>query len=401
MILFTCSFPYGKSEQFLESEITLLCKAFEKVIVMPMWPADTIRKIPSNCTVVPLKIQFVPQHKFRYYILNNMEIITRALIYCIINTTNKSYYLKNLKKCVIDLTFLIEESKLIERSYNTYLNLTDVLYFYWFDKPFIHFALLKKQGKIKHRLVSRGLGYDYDPIQNKLGFFPFREMEMEQIDHLVINSKWGSDLVKKLYYAYKKKVKYSYLGLPNPVVLNPLNETGIFHLVSCSYVIELKRIHLIVEILKHIDFPIKWTHIGEGPLLEEIKETARALPRNVISVFPGFIASVIDFYKKKPCDLFITTTWTEGLPFTLAEAIAHGIPVLGTAVCGIPEIANENTGFLIPRDFEPKDAAQIIRNYNSSASDSKLKLRKSARAYFEKKFTAEKNVPDFVDTYLS
>lgn len=401
LILFTSLFPYGTSEQFLESEISLLCSRFKKVIIMPMWTTPAMRSVPANCEVVPLVFQFKPTKKFRYYILQNFFSIARMLIYVISHSVHKSYYVKNLRMRVMDLIFLLEESKLIERSYKNYLDQTDVLYFYWFDKPFIHFSLLKRARRIHHSLISRGLGYDYDPIQNELGFFPFREIEMQQIDKLVINSRWGQNLVKKLYPSYAKKVDYSYLGLPDPKGLNPINQTTTFHIVSCSYVIELKRIHLIIEILKHIKFPVKWTHIGEGPLLKEIKTLTGELPDNVVAEFTGFIPSVIDFYKTAPCDLFITTTRTEGLPFSLAEAIAHGIPVMGTAVCGIPEIINESTGFLIERDFEPGHAAEIINNYYLMPHDAKLQLRKTARMYFEKNFTAEKNVPDFVDKYLS
>lgn len=302
---------------------------------------------------------------------------------------------------MFDLLRYFEEGEVYVKRLAPYLEKTKVIYFFWFTQPFIQLALQKQVGRISQRLVSRGLGYDYDPVQTKLGLFPYRELELKNIDKLVINSKWGADLVKQLYPKFAAKVDYSYLGLPDTAAVNPGPEGAQFHLVSCSYVIDIKRVHLIVEILKHIDFPIRWTHLGKGPLLDDIRQLATALPAHIEVELPGYVPSVIEYYRTRPIDLFITTTWTEGLPYSLAEAIAHGIPVMGTAVCGIPEIITEQTGFLIPQQFEPADAARIISNYKSKPSAEKQSLRKSAKRFFQETFTAERNMEQFINKFLN
>lgn len=401
VFLFTNAFPYGKGEQFLESEINYLAQNFKEVFIFPHTKDGDKRDLPSNCRVIDITVKFEAKKKIRHYVFKHVFKTLYYFIYLLFQSKKRLYYIKHASVTLIDLAILLEESDLYYAAYKDYLNEASLLYFYWFKTPFIQFALLKSRKKINQQLVSRALGYDYDPAQNSLGFFLYREIELKQINNLVANSRWGAELIKNLYPSFSSKVSYSYLGLEDSNCINPVNETAIFHLVSCSFLIELKRVNLIIEILKHINIPLKWTHIGEGPLLEEIKKSASMLPSNIESEFLGFIPSVEDYYKKNACDLFITTTRSEGLPFSIMESIAYGIPAMGTAVCGIPEVVNDNTGFLIDENFNLKDAANIITNYSLKSIDEKKVLRKSARQFYEKTFTSKKNINDFITNYLN
>lgn len=356
--------------------------------------------MPNNCVVEPLTERFVLHGRFRKLLIKYAPTLLWAIYTLLIKSTNRIYYLKRIKKTITDLTILLAEGESYLKTLEVHLKESSVLYFYWFDKPFIHFALLKRRKMIKHSLVSRGLGYDYDPIQNELGFFLYRELELKYLDKLVLNSEWGKQLMTKLYPSSRSKFERSYLGLMSHAYTNPINRSEVFQLVSCSYVIDIKRVELIVDILRHIHFPLHWTHLGEGPLLEEVKQKAKNLPGNISTHFPGYVDSVMEYYKHTPIDLFLTTTYTEGLPFTLMESISFGIPVMGTKVSGIPEVANARTGFLIPQTFDSKETAEKITEYKSWLPQEKEALRISAKTFFEEVFVSEKNINQFIDRFL-
>ena len=401
LILVTSQYPFNKGEEFVESELLFLSRYFKQIFIIPFWSkGGEKRSIPANCKIIDINVSVKIEKKFRFLTWKHLSILIWSFSILLKKSKSRLYYIKNFRKVLTDLVIILEESQILCDQLKPWLNSTNKIYFYWFDKPFIHFAFLKKQGKINHNLISRGLGYDYDPIQNSLGFFPYREIELEYLDKLVLNSNYGMHLVQKLYPKHAKKFESCYLGLTSRNKLNPSNKYGVFHLVSCSYVIDIKRVHLIIDILRNIHLPVKWTHIGQGPLLNEIKGLAHTLPTNIETEFPGYIPSVMDYYETVPCDLFITTTLMEGLPFTLMEAISFGIPVMGTQVCGIPEIVTADTGFLIPVEFNPASVAAIITKYATSPYEERELLRRGAKEFFNEAFTTEKNSRHFINTYL-
>ena len=58
-------------------------------------------------------------------------------------------------------------------------------------------------------------------------------------------------------------------------------------------------------------------------------------------------------------DSFITTSSTEGLPVSIQEAMAAGIPIIGTNVGGIPEMIDGN-GVLLSANPSNKEVAEAI-----------------------------------------
>ncbi len=58
-------------------------------------------------------------------------------------------------------------------------------------------------------------------------------------------------------------------------------------------------------------------------------------------------------------DVFCLPSLTEGIPVSIMEAMASGVPVIATAVGGIPELVDQRSGMLIPAG-QPTQLADAI-----------------------------------------
>ncbi|MES5893111.1 glycosyltransferase [Bacillus cereus group sp. RP43] len=88
---------------------------------------------------------------------------------------------------------------------------------------------------------------------------------------------------------------------------------------------------------------------GEGPLIEECKKIATQLEVTNMVHFLGYrndIASLLQM-----CDLAVASSYREGLPVNIMEAMACGLPVVATDNRGHRElIINNKNGWIVDRD---------------------------------------------------
>ena len=384
----------------METEILYLSGFFEQIFIVPRDGTGSSRNLPANCEIIQCPVKFIPQAKLRKYIRKNLTLILKVLSYTLLYSADRKFYLSYLKKWVIQLTVDIELSKQYRDFLQPYLQKTEVLYFYWFVEPYFNFCLLKEQKHIDHKLVCRAHGYDFD---QKQGRFPlFREFELKYLNILLPVSKYGYNYIRNRYKSHIPIMDVCYLGTKNSHQALTYRRKDVFHIVSCSSLIPLKRVHLIIEILKELSFVVKWTHIGTGELLEDLRDKARTLPSHVAWEFKGQLSNyeVLKFYKIEQVDLFVNTSSLEGIPVSIMEAISFGIPAFGCDICGVPEIVTPDSGFLLPLDFTPQDAAKRITEYYQLDDRAQSEFRRGVKKFWNDHFNAESNYPMTIKKHL-
>jgi glycosyltransferase involved in cell wall biosynthesis len=111
---------------------------------------------------------------------------------------------------------------------------------------------------------------------------------------------------------------------------------------------------------------IRLALIGEGPEMDKIRElVAQHRVQNHIC-FLGRREDVARLLQAG--DLFLLTSISEGIPLTLIEAMAAGLPVVSTAVGGVGEvIAEGKTGLLAPSGDDRALAENILRLADDSS----------------------------------
>ena len=66
-------------------------------------------------------------------------------------------------------------------------------------------------------------------------------------------------------------------------------------------------------------------------------------------------------------DLFVLASRYEGFGMAYAEAIAHGLPVIGTTAGAIPDTVPASAGILVPPGDAPALAAALRRLIENTA----------------------------------
>ncbi len=111
---------------------------------------------------------------------------------------------------------------------------------------------------------------------------------------------------------------------------------------------------LVLEQMPHTSFVI----VGSGPLEDELRARASALGLGRRMVLLGRrddVPRILD-----ALDLFVMPSRWEGMPYALIEAMAVGVPVVGSAIPGIVDVITPgHTGWLAQPD-SPADLARAI-----------------------------------------
>jgi glycosyltransferase involved in cell wall biosynthesis len=125
---------------------------------------------------------------------------------------------------------------------------------------------------------------------------------------------------------------------------------------------------------------------GDGPERLAIEKLARDYSISSRVEFLGVVSDVSAVFHQ--ADLAVLASDTEGLPNAVLEAMAHGVPVVATAVGGVPELlGSSGAGTVVPvRD--PSALGEAIRTY---LEDPALRQRAGeiGRREVEEKYSVE------------
>jgi len=108
------------------------------------------------------------------------------------------------------------------------------------------------------------------------------------------------------------------------------------------------------------DFPNARLLIGgDGEDRSALEQEARSLGLTGRVEFVGAVSDSADFYRR--LDLFVLPSLDEAFGLVLLEAMAAGLPVVGTRVGGIPEILEDGSQGLLVAPADSQALARAIR----------------------------------------
>jgi len=399
LILFTADFPFGSGETFLESEIGFLAEGFDEVIIFTQNIRDKqTRVLPANCSVRRIDLSFSISQKIQslFNIFHPLFWKERSIV--------KKSYTRNLTKGILS-TMLISISRakkvknycqellMIEKNESTLH-----YYSYWSDDIAIGLAMFREMNP-EITAISRMHGWDVYFEASPLNYLPYRHFISKNLSAIFAISEKGKAYAASNWKIENiDKISVARLGVPEQKQY-PINSEK-FILVSCSNVIPLKRLDLIVKALAEIKKTnITWVHFGDGPRLETIKALATELLTDFIQVeFMGRVTNqeVVHWYEENKPSLFINVSTTEGIPVSIMEAMSFGIPAIATNVGGNSEIVNSKSGYLVEADISPVELADTIQSFIELPVEKKELKQQASFETWKNNYNAANNFSRFV-----
>ena len=135
--------------------------------------------------------------------------------------------------------------------------------------------------------------------------------------------------------------------------------------------------------------------VGDGPQRDEVEAEVARLPDPRWVVLTG---ARMDVPRILPAfDVFALSSRTEGLPLVVPEAMAAGLPVVTTAVGGLPSVVDDgSTGLLVPVEQGALHGALArLADDRALARD----MGANARAAALDRYSSERMVEAYLDLY--
>lgn len=402
LILLTNYYPFGKGEEYLESEIIYLSQSFKKIFVIPVMynkKMKQTRTVPQNVEIIKVSTDHSLTGKFKL-------LFTKANL----KERFKEFSASNIKKTewMFEYYFYKRTGYLwdkIKNEISFYEELMEekvVIYSYWF---YLTAALgiefknsLELQDIEVDKLISRAHGYDINENANYLNYLPARRYLLSNYDRIFPVSSEATMRLKLKYPEYVEKIETKNLavkGLSEATNIIRTNDKLI--IVTCSSIRPLKRLDLLIDslsILTSKDIEFEWVHIGTGEKKYErkiIKYAKKKLLKNSFK-FIGYINNSLirDIYSDSKYSVFINVSSSEGVPVSIMEAFSAKLPVIATDVGGTSDIVQDKkNGLLIKADISKEELAyKILSFYNMEYADY-LKMSESAFLTWNKELNVD------------
>jgi glycosyltransferase involved in cell wall biosynthesis len=215
-------------------------------------------------------------------------------------------------------------------------------------------------------------------------------------DTIICISKAVRDFVIKVEGINEKKVHVIYNGVHAPVVSGKASRHTMglcdddIVIITVASLTSHKGHEVLLDAIKSIASKFKTIRlliVGEGPLEKSLRFYTDKLDLSSRIIFMGQRSDIYELLSLT--DIFILpSVEREGLGIALIEAMASGLPVIGSRVGGIPEVIEDNTNGLL---FSPGDAGELARAIDILSSDKRLReqLGSNGRTLFEQRFRAD------------
>jgi colanic acid/amylovoran biosynthesis glycosyltransferase len=378
---FTNSFPYGIGEQWKQNELNVLVNYFDEIVVIPNSYAGNF----TSPKVVNSKIKVEqPLFESDEIAISKIEILKWMFsknicayiveVLKVLCTLNKSKLI-DLILAIKKIELLLTHKTIVDISNSANKNV--VLYFYWGKgtSEIVPFLKISKFNKIVIKMHRYDL---YDYANN--GYIPFRAKLLSSNIIVAPSSNDGALHLKNNYPNHNAKIITMRCGTIGNNIQSKKSTDGKLRILSCSLLVPVKRIEIMIRACSLLNIDFEWKHIGFGPLEPRLNSLVCELGLRDKFIFLGKYNTedILPFYTSNFIDLFVNVSKSEGVPFSIMEAFSAGIPVIATDAGGTKEIVDSSVGVLLENEIEPTNLAKAIQDFYSKDEVEITQIRNAA-----------------------
>lgn len=174
-----------------------------------------------------------------------------------------------------------------------------------------------------------------------------------------------------------------------------------FELISVGRLVGVKGYHLLLEAIAKLcerGRDVRLTLVGHGPDRKELEEQAQRLGIAGRVVFAGEKNQDQLRQSYANSDLCILSSFAEGVPVVLIEAMATGVPCVAPRIAGIPELIRHGVDGLL---FTPSNLAELTLSIEQilDAPELRRKMSKSSREKISERYDLRKNALHLSDVF--
>ncbi len=152
------------------------------------------------------------------------------------------------------------------------------------------------------------------------------------------------------------------------------------------------------QIIRRKESKVKFLIAGDGPEKSNLEKLANELKISEDFLFPGYREDILDIINAM--DIFVLSSFHEGIPMVLLEAMGLERPIVAAKVGGIPEVVADRTCGALVEPNDPEDLASkslfLLQN-----PEVRKKMGSEAKRRIAASFNAETMAKGVFEIYQS
>lgn len=234
-----------------------------------------------------------------------------------------------------------------------------------------------------------------DRLKSKLNY----RLLASRFDRVVAVSFDIQDSLVRAHGFQTNRVAMVHNGTVVPKTFRSCRAKDVLVIGSAGRFFPVKDYCFMVEVAREVTIKtdkVRFELAGEGPSLGDIQGLVNRYALGAHFVFRGSLHDVSAFYQG--LDVYLNTSLHEGIPMSVIEAMAYGLPAIVPSVGGLKEIVTNGVDGYLLNVRDPKEFAnRCLSLYEDETL--RRKMAHAARQKIAARFSVERMVSQYAELY--